>query len=63
MIYVTYIEGGVTKKATLNEERMSALQSNPNIINLTIYSSPMLQEQAYQAMIGAGGAKRRTLLD
>lgn len=56
VVYVTYLQNGVKKKASLTEAKYEMLQNDPNVSELTVYPNQRLMEQAVN-----GGSKKRIL--
>lgn len=57
-LFVTYKEGGLYKKATINEARYKELQGR--VEDLILYPSAMLMEQNYSAKCSSGNCAVNT---
>ena len=57
IVYATYTQNGVKKKATLNETKYNLLANDPKVSNLTTYPTARLMEQAF-----GGSSNKRILL-
>lgn len=63
-LYVTYVENGILKKATINESRYKELSSKSSIQELVVYPSQILMEQNYSMKCSNGVCTpKRTLND
>ena len=54
-IYVTYVSGGIAKKAELSEERLNALKNSGTITEIQIHQSASLMEKKYGELLCSDG--------
>lgn len=52
VVYVTYTQSGVKKKAALNETKYQILANDPTIVNLVVHPSARLMEQNFNGASG-----------
>lgn len=64
IVYVTYKQDGLLKKATINEDRYKALLEDPTVTGVIIYSSQLLMENNFNAQCSRDGScgSRRIIL-
>lgn len=55
--YVTYVQKGVKKKASMKETQYQQLLNNPDVTNIETYPNSRLMEQSFKT-----GDTRRVLL-
>lgn len=56
LLFVTYTEGGLSKKGKINEAMYNSLKSNPAISDLILYPNELIMENNYKNITCSDGS-------
>lgn len=61
MLYITYVQNGQKKKATVSQDQYMAMQKNPQISNITIHPNQADMDKSFGESMGQDVDKRGLL--